>query len=387
MKATGSLRVKRGIYQIVIDYVDAKGQRRQKSESTGLTEKGNKRRAQAILDQRLQELERESEAALEARDQLFLSFMRSWLDEVVSHRVKANTLTQYNMVFDKYISAYKPFVGVTLHDLTPALLQSYYNTQLAAGLSPNTIRKHHANIHRCLAYAVRLDLMLYNPADRVELPKKKRYQGAQALTPAQLGEVLKAFEGDMLETVVRIAVTYGLRRSEVCGLAWDAVDFEAGTLHVCRTAMVNQGVVTYCDSTKTASSNRVLPLTPSIRDYLLKVKADQEEQRRLFGGAYIDSGLVCVKANGEPIHPNLVTHHFRLVLKKHGLPLVRFHDLRHSAVYALRKGGADAKDIQAWVGHSDVSTTLGVYGHILGNDLTRLGAVMDKVLFDQGQAS
>lgn len=387
MKATGSLRVKRGIYQIVIDYVDAKGQRRQKSESTGLTEKGNKRRAQAILDQRLQELERESETTLEARDQLFLSFMRSWLDEVVSHRVRANTLTQYNMVFDKYISAYKPFLGVTLHDLTPALLQSYYNSRLAAGLSPNTIRKHHANIHRCLAYAVRLDLMLYNPADRVELPKKKRYQGAQALTLAQLGDVLKAFEGDMLEAVVRIAVTYGLRRSEVCGLAWDAVDFEAGTLHVCRTAMVNQGLVTYCDSTKTASSNRVLPLTASIRGYLLKIKADQEERRRLFGGAYIDSGLVCVKANGEPIHPNLVTHHFRLVLQKHDLPLVRFHDLRHSAVYALRKGGADAKDIQAWVGHSDVSTTLGVYGHILGNDLTRLGSVMDKMLFEQGEAS
>ena len=233
MKETGSLRVKRGIYQIVIDYTDALGQRRQKSESTGLPEKGNKRRAQAILDQRLRELERESETTLEARDQLFLSFMRNWLDEVVSHQVKANTMTQYNMVFDKYISAYKPFVGVTLHDLTPALLQSYYNAQLAAGLSPNTIRKHHANLHRCLAYAVRLDLMLYNPTDRVELPKKKRYQGAQALTPAQLGEVLKAFEGDMLETVVRIAVTYGLRRSEVCGLSWNAVDFEAGTLHVC----------------------------------------------------------------------------------------------------------------------------------------------------------
>lgn len=313
--------------------------------------------------------------------------MRNWLDEVVSHQVKANTMTQYNMVFDKYISAYKPFVGVTLHDLTPALLQSYYNAQLAAGLSPNTIRKHHANLHRCLAYAVRLDLMLYNPTDRVELPKKKRYQGAQALTPAQLGEVLKAFEGDMLETVVRIAVTYGLRRSEVCGLSWNAVDFEAGTLHVCRTAMVNQGEVTYCDSTKTASSNRVLPLTASIRDYLLKIKADQEERRRLFGRAYIDSSLVCVKANGEPIHPNLVTHHFRLVLQKHGLPLVRFHDLRHSAVYALRKGGADAKDIQAWVGHSDVSTTLGVYGHLLNGDLTRLGTVMDKVLFEQGRAS
>lgn len=386
MKATGSLRVKRGIYQVIIDYTDALGQRRQKSESTGLPEKGNKRRAQAILDQRLQELERESEATLEARDTLFLPFMRNWLDEVVSHQVKVNTMSQYNMVFNHYISIYKPFVGVRLCDLTPALLQSYYNAQLAAGLSPNTIRKHHSNIHRCLAYAVRLDLMLYNPADRVELPKKKRYQGAKALTPAQLGEVLAAFEGDMLEVPVRIAVTYGLRRSEVCGLRWDAVDFQAGVLHVCRTAVVDNGKILYCESTKTASSNRVLPLTPSIRDYLLKVKATQEEQRRLFGEAYTDSGMVCVRPDGVPISPNTVTHHFQRVLKAHGLPVIRFHDLRHSAVYALRKGGADAKDIQAWVGHSDVSTTLGVYGHLLSGDLTRLGAVMDKVLFEQGEA-
>lgn len=386
MKATGSLRVKRGIYQIVIDYVDALGQRRQKSESTGLPEKGNKRRAQAMLERRLQELERESETTLEARDTLFLPFMRNWLDEVVSHQVKVNTMSQYNMVFNHYISVYKPFVGVTLRDLTPALLQSYYNAQLAAGLSPNTIRKHHSNIHRCLAYAVRLDLMLYNPSDRVELPKKKRYQGAQALTPEQLGKVLNAFEGDMLEVPVHIAVTYGLRRSEVCGLHWDAVDFQANTLHVCKTAVVDNGKILYFDSTKTASSNRVLPLTPSIRDYLLKVKAIQEEQRELFGNCYTDSGLVCVHPDGTPISPNTVTHHFQRVLKAHGLPVIRFHDLRHSAVYALRKGGADAKDIQAWVGHSDVSTTLGVYGHLLGGDLTRLGHVMDAVLLEGAKA-
>lgn len=367
---------------MVFDYQDSSGQRRQKSESTGLTEKGNKRRAQAILDQRLQELERENEAALEVRDTLFLPFMRSWLDEVVSHQVKVNTMSQYNMVFNGYISTYKPFVGVRLRELTPALLQSYYNAQIAAGLSPNTIRKHHSNIHRCLAYAVRLDLLLYNPADRVELPKKKRYQGAKALTPAQLGEVLTAFEGDMLEVPVRIAVTYGLRRSEVCGLRWDAVDFQAGVLHICRTAVVDNGKVLYCESTKTASSNRVLPLTPSIRDYLLTVKATQEEQRKVFRGSYTDSGMVCVHPDGTPISPNTVTHHFQRVLKAYGLPVVRFHDLRHSAVYALRKGGADAKDIQSWLGHSDISTTLGIYGHVLDGDLDPLGKVMDLALGD-----
>ncbi len=159
MKATGNLRVKRGIWQMVFEYQDSTGQRRQKSESTGLPEKGNKRRTQQMLDKRLDELSQQYTAALETRNVLFLSFMRSWLDDVVSYKVRDTTMTQYNYVFDSYIAEYKPFHGVKLQELTPTLLQSYYNTQLKAGLSPNTVRKHHANIHKCLDYAVRLGLV------------------------------------------------------------------------------------------------------------------------------------------------------------------------------------------------------------------------------------
>lgn len=380
MKVTGSLRLKRGIWQMVFDYQDAAGQRRQKSESTKLPEKGNKRKAQKMLEDRLQELEKQYETALEAEEIPFLNFMRTWLDDVMTFKVKANTLSQYNMIFNGYIAKYKPLHGVMLNKVTPALLQSYYNEQLKAGLSPNTVRKHHANIHKCLSYAVRLGLLAFNPSEQTELPPKRKYKGAVAYTPSQLKELLEVFKGDLLEVPVRIAVTYGLRRSEVCGLRWDAVDFVNGTISVQHTAVVDNGAVMYCDSTKTATSNRVLPLTNSMRSYLKEVQSKQTEEKRLFGNSYVDSGYVCVRPDGEPINPDFVTHHFQRKLRGTELPMIRFHDLRHSAVYALRKGGCDAKDIQSWLGHSDVSTTLNVYGHLLHGDLSHLGQIMDSMV-------
>lgn len=116
--------------------------------------------------------------------------------------------------------------------------------------------------------------------------------------------ILQMFQDDPLETPVKLTVTYGLRRSEVCGLRWDAVDFEAGTIHVCHTAVMAKGKVKYSDSTKTATSNRILPLTANMRIYLQTVKARQEENKKLFGDAYVSSGYVCVHLNGAPIRPD-----------------------------------------------------------------------------------
>ena len=386
MKATGYVRLKRGIWEIVFYYFDENGERHQSSESTGVPEKGNKRRAQQILNERLDELANQYTTTLASKNILFLTFMLDWLNDVVSHKVKISTFSQYLYVFNTYIAKYKPFHGVKLQELTPALLQSYYNAQLKAGLSPNTVRKHHANIHKCLDYAVRMGKITLNPSIMTELPAKRKYQGAIAYTPEQLKKLLRLFRGEPLEVAVQLTVTYGLRRSEVCGLRWEAIDFDAGTIHICHTAVMNKGKVVYSDSTKTDSSNRVLPLTNNMRTYLQKVQYQQAENKKLFGDAYIDSGYVCVHPNGAPIRPDYVTPHFQRRLKEIGLPVIRFHDLRHSAVYALRKGGCDAKDIQAWLGHSDITTTLNVYGHVLGGDMDRLGQVMDSLLFRSNQA-
>ncbi len=179
--------------------------------------------------------------------------------------------------------------------------------------------------------------------------------------------------------MVHLAVSYGMRRSEICGLRWEAVDFAAGTISVCHTAVKNEGEIIFSDHTKTATSRRRLPLMDSVRSYLLKVHRQQEEYKAMFGKEYVNSGYVCTKPDGTPFDPDFVTHHFQRVVKAHGLPC-RFHDLRHSAVNTLRKGGCDAKDIQSWLGHSDVSTTLNIYGHLMEGDMSRMGDVMDQML-------
>lgn len=318
---TGSLRVKHKTYYMLFSWKDESGQWRQKSESTGIPERGGKRKAQELLNARLEELQMQSTASLTIKDMPFLDFLKDWLNDRMASELRPNTFTQYRKVVENNICQYKPFVGVKL----------------------------------------------------------------KKLTPDQLLELLDVFHDDPIESVVRLAVTYGMRRSEICGLLWDAVDFDAGTIYICHTAVKNQGEILFADRTKTATSRRHLPLTASMRDYLLEVKAEQERNRTLFGRAYMDSGCVCCKADGTPIDPDFVTHHFRRVVQAHGLTC-RFHDLRHSAVNTLRKGDCDVKDIQAWLGHSDVSTTLNVYRHLMDGDMSRMGAVMDKMLFEDGAA-
>ena len=386
MHVTGHLRVKRGILQMVFSYYDAEGKRHQSSESTGLPEKGNKREAQKMLDKRLEEMNREYAPVIESKSILFLTFMENWLDDVAAQNTKRNTLSEYRRVFEHYIKLYKPFHGVKLQDMTPALLQSYFNAQLKAGLSPNTVHKHKTNINKCLVHALRLKLIQSNPTGQVELPAKRKYTGAKACTPKQLRQLLEAFEGDVLETPVRITATYGLRRSEVCGLRWDAVSFEAGYISICHTALTDGGKLYFSDTTKNATSNRRLPLTDSMRAYLQSVKEQQEEYKRLFGESYTDSGFVCTKPDGTPLHPNFVTHHFSRALDAHGLPHIRFHDLRHSVVYALSHNNADVQKIKTWLGHSSITTTFNVYGHVLREDLDALGKTMDTVLRDGSKA-
>ena len=376
---TGSLRVKHKTYYMIFSWKDENGCWKQRSECTGVPERGGKRRAQELLDQRLAQLREQSTAALTVKDVPFLDFLRDWLEDRMAPDLRPNTFTQYRQVVENSIAKYPPFAGIKLQKLTPAHIQSYVNERVKGGLSPNSIRKHYCIIHKCLDYAVRLDLIPYNPSDRVELPKKQKYQGAKAFSPEQLQEILALFQGDPIETVVQLAVSYGMRRSEICGLRWEAVDFAAGTISVCHTAVKNEGEIIFSDHTKTATSRRRLPLMDSVRSYLLKVHRQQEEYKAMFGKEYVNSGYVCTKPDGTPFDPDFVTHHFQRIVKAHGLPC-RFHDLRHSAVNTLRKGGCDAKDIQSWLGHSDVSTTLNIYGHLMEGDMSRMGDVMDQIL-------
>ncbi len=163
---------------------------------------------------------------------------------------------------------------------------------------------------------------------------------------------------------------YGLRRSEVLGLKWDAIDFENKTITI-KHKVVNDYVdgteKLICeDNLKNSASHRTLPLIPHIEKLLLEEKQKQEYcSSILLSGYNTDySDYICKDNFGSLITPNFVTDHFRYVIKKHGMKKLRFHDLRHSCASLLLANGISMKQIQEWLGHFTYNVTANFYSHL-----------------------
>ncbi len=175
-------------------------------------------------------------------------------------------------------------------------------------VSANTVKHRHANIHKALSYAYKTDLIQTNPADKVELPTIDKFVG-HFYNAAQLEEMFKIFKGDPAEFGVIAASFYGLRRSEVLGLRWDAIDFEEKTITIRHTVnetrIDGKYTLVLADTTKTKSSYRTLPLVAPFEAILKRMKAEQEENRKLCGNCYRQDylGYIYVNELGELIKP------------------------------------------------------------------------------------
>ena len=135
------------------------------------------------------------------------------------------------------------------------------------------------------------------------------------------------------------------------------------------------------DSAKTKDSYRSYPLLPMIKEALLKHKAEQEKNKELFGNCYEDSDYVFVWPDGTPYSPDFISRKFSKILKKYNMKKIRFHELRHSSASMLLAMGVTLKDVQTWLGHSDISTTADIYTHLdMGHKFEtaeKLGEKMD----------
>ena len=208
-----------------------------------------------------------------------------------------------------------------------------------------------------------------NLAKVQQFPKVEKYSG-NVYNKKQLEELFQAIKGDPAEFGVVTVAFYGLRRSEVVGLKWDAVDFEKKTItikHTIQQTKVDGKLqIVPCDKTKTKSSCRILPLVAPYEAILLKMRENQEENRKLCGSCYCTDYLDYIYVNeiGEIIKPDYLTTHFKAFLEEHNMPHIRFHDLRHSCATLLFAQGVPMKEIQAWLGHSTIGTTANIYTHL-----------------------
>lgn len=333
----GHLQEKNDFYYIVLSYKDAAGKRKTKWEATGLSVKRNKKKAEALLLERRRNF-MVSTAPAEIRlddDILFSDFMLKWL-EVTKSTIQITTYASYQGMVERVIVPYFRKRGIKLVDLKATDLQDFYTKQLER-VKANSVIHYHANIHKALKYAVKIDLIPTNPADKVERPKKNEFKGSY-YSADEIHALTEIAEGTKLEIPVLLASFYGLRRSEVLGLKWDAIDFEANTLeikHIVTQASIDgKKVLVQADRAKTKSSLRTLPLVPPIRDRLLMLKGQQDTYRRLCGKSYNRDylGYLCVDEIGNIIRPNYVSEQFPKLLEKNGLRPIRFHDLRHPYV-------------------------------------------------------
>ena len=377
----GHLQEKKGLYYMVLSYKDKSGKRISKWMPTGLPVKGNKKRAEDMLMAARAEFVA-GKAAID-RDMPFSSYLVQWM-EIARSTLKPNTAAGYASMIQNPIAPYFQQRGITLGGLQAVDIQMFYTSQLKR-VSANTVIHYHAIIHRALKYAVKTDLIDVNPADKVERPRKDRFT-ASFYDGNEVNRLFQAARGTPLELPVMLAAFYGLRRSEVVGLKWDAIDFENKTIAIRHTvtACAEKGrrIEVAADTTKTASSRRTLPLVPAFQTKLAALKEQQEKNRILCGRSYCTDylGYVLVDAMGNRLKLSYISTAFPVLLKRNGLRPIRFHDLRHSCASLLLKNGVPMKQIQEWLGHSDFSTTANIYAHLdAGSKLTSAQA-MEKGL-------
>jgi integrase len=360
---TGSIQTKkdRKNYYAVLNVYNEDGERKLKWVDTGVPTKGNNKR---LANKRLQEILVEyGENGVDiTKDVYFTDFMASWLENL-KHSIAPTTYDSYQIVLNSHILPYFGKKKLRVRDMTPAVIQKYVNDKLK-GLSANSVRKHLANISKCLDSAVRQNILAYNPVKRIELPKKERYTGAKHYNEKQIEQLLEISKGGPLEIVIMLTLFYGLRRSEVLGLKWDAIDFEEKTLVIRHTVVRIRKTLHKIDNTKNESSHTTFPMSEKIISDLESWREQQREWKSLQPNDYVDEGYICTKPNGELLSPEFVSKHFKLLLKKNDMPPIRFHDLRHSSASYLKALNFDLKDIQVWLRHKDIQTTMNLYTHL-----------------------
>ena len=379
---TGSLQQKNGYYYAVL-YLKVDGKRKCKWIPTKLPVNGtSNRKAQKAFDEIRIEYEREQEEIQRKEAELaeltknthpdallpFTDYIEKWLHSARPSLATTTYQSYSNMIKARILPYFKP-LGLQLQEVTPQHIEDFYQTILDDSCTTNTVIHYHSILRKAMQVAVKKDIILKNPVDKVQRPKKNVYHG-NFYTEEEMMTLFDAVSGDPLELCVKIAAYYGLRRSEVLGLRWDAIDMERKTISISHKVIEAEVDGKFIpvgeDVLKPKSSFRTLPLIPAVEKLLLEEKEKQEMFRRLFKKSYCRDYLdyICVDQTGKLLRPNYVTEHFAWLIQKYNLKKIRFHDLRHTCASLLLSNGISMKQIQIWLGHSTFATTADIYAHL-----------------------
>ena len=306
------------------------------------------------------------------------NWLEVWYENYAKIKMRPSTYLTYHGYIENHI---KPQLGkIPLNDLTTLHLQQFYKKLLAEGrverieaqkqpkgLSAKTVRNIHQIISSALKLAVEQRLIARNPADGCALPKAERKE-MQTLPVEQLTSFLREAKDSGVFALYYIDLTTGLRRGELLGLKWSDIDLEKGDLRVQRQIGRIDGKIIEMPL-KTKNAYRTLPLSADAIS-VLKI------QKCKVG----NSEWVFPSPTGGPMSPDSVLHMLHRVLKRAGLPKVRFHDLRHTFATMALQNGVDVKTVSSMLGHYSAGFTLDTYAHVTTDAQLKAAQTMGNIL-------
>ena len=310
-------------------------------------------------------------------------WLDKWLADYMTLTVRESTLSSYKSIAEHHI---KPLLGdEKIGSITTADIQKMYNWLRENGrvnehyekgnaLSDSFIRRVHMMLHQALDAAVRERLIPKNPTEGTIIPKVN-YAPKQILTEEQLEKFMEALKQDPLwYDFFYTELTTGMRRGEICGLKWQDFDDKTGRLHIHRSVSNRKGGGVRVGETKTESGARTILLPPSTAE-ILKQRKKKSYSEWIFHNPTVPE---------LPMNPSSAYRHLKTLLKNAELPLIRFHDLRHTFATHALNSGVDAKTLSGILGHTNASFTLDTYTHMT-TDMHRkaagvVGGFLDEIM-------
>ena len=338
---------------------------------------------------------------VEGKSLKFTDFVEIWKRDYGSKELAPSTYKRYCRMLETRILPY--FGHFYINKIRPTDIMQFYDllsrdTQLVRKKSNNgkktlkplsgkTILEHHRLLRAMLHKAIYWQLIVSNPAERVQPPKaikpKRRYYDDEQCKV--LLENLTTLGEDQIKYKVAIILTVftGVRLGELMGLEWHDVDFKTGIISINRSSqyLADKGVFT--KTPKTESSIREVAIPDFVISLLEEYKLWYEEQKSIYGELWTDSDRLFVQADGKPMHPSTISKWFVKYVAQIGLPVINFHGLRHTNATLLISQNIDVAVVAARLGHAQITTTFNFYVHPIISHNRQAGSVLENLLLPQ----
>lgn len=374
----GSIRKRGDNWSVIIEMPKdvVSGKRKQK----WFTVVGSKKDAEKFLTEKLRELD--TGILIDTTKMKYSEYLDYWKEKTFGN-LEITTKEGYIQKIDKHI---KPYLGnIYLENLKPLHLQNFYDEKLKSGklngkggLSSRTVLALHRIIYSSLEQAVKWQLVARNVAQSVEPPKAKKYK-AKYLTDKQTENLIENAKNTDIYIPIMLAIYTGARRGEILGLKWQNVNLEKGIIKIIdNLCTTKNGLI--IKQPKTHSGIRTIAISNSLVKILKKHKIKQMENRIKLGKHYQENNAVCCYEDGHLFNPKRFSAKFHELLEKNNLPLIRFHDLRHSHASLLVKLGIEPKVISERLGHSNISITMDLYSHLYEDEDRQVAEMFDSII-------